>query len=72
MTSLEIEIQCEVERIILPYQGKDPFGHGFLWVQTMLGRKFVAAYLCGASDHTNICDQVKKVAGVDRVWINMD
>lgn len=66
-------IKREATAIASKYAGKNNFGHGFLWVQTKRGNRFVAAYCSACSNHSDICREVEQdVVGVEHAWINLD
>lgn len=65
-------IQRAAENAASKYAGKDVFGHGFLWVRTRSGNKFIAAYLSACSNHDKIIKAVKQEVGVDEAWVNLD
>ena len=63
----------EAAAIAAKHEGKDAFGHGFLWVLTRAGNRFVAAYVTAAANHSDICREVEsEVVGVQHAWINLD
>ena len=57
---------------IVSIQGRDPYGHGYLWVQPVVGGKFCACSIDGRTGHEAILAAVRRVQGVDAAWINLD
>lgn len=72
MTLGEERIRQAAESAASKYAGKDVFGHGFLWVRTRRGNKFIAAYLSACSDHRKIIEAVESETGVDAAWVILD
>lgn len=72
MASGEERIRQAAESAASKYAGKDVFGHGFLWVRTRRGNKFVAAYLSACSNHGKIIEAVQQETGVEAAWVNLD